>query len=47
MREVAPGWDKCFLAARYKEWMAGRERPKRPHAAFLGWVKKFTKGNPP
>lgn len=47
VRSVAPGWDKYFLAARYTEWMKGREHPAHPDAAFLGWVKRFTKGKPP
>ena len=47
VRTVAPGWDKYFLAARYTEWMKGREHPKNPDAAFLGWAKRFTKGKAP
>lgn len=47
VRSVAPGWDKYFLAARYQEWMKGREHPKSPDAAFLGWAKRFTKGKAP
>lgn len=47
VRSIAPGWDKYFLAARYQEWMNGKERPKHPDAAFLGWVKRFTKGKAP
>lgn len=47
VRSVAPGWDKYFLAARYQEWMKGREHPKNPDAAFLGWAKRFTKGKAP
>lgn len=47
VRSVAPGWDKYFLAARYTEWMKGREHPKNPDAAFLGWAKRFTKGKSP
>lgn len=47
VRSIAPGWDKYFLAARYTEWMKGRERPTHPDAAFLGWVKRFTKGKAP
>ncbi|MBX9842573.1 MAG: hypothetical protein K2Z80_12270 [Xanthobacteraceae bacterium] len=46
VRTVAPGWDKYFLAARYTEWMKGREHPTNPDAAFLGWAKRFTKGKP-
>ena len=46
VREVAPGWDKYYLAARYTEWMKGKAHPQKPDAAFLGWCKKFTKGKP-
>lgn len=46
VREVAPGWDKYYLAARYTEWMKDKAHPQKPDAAFLGWCKKFTKGKP-
>ena len=45
--EIAPGWDKHVLAAMYLEYVnneLGGERPRSRDAAFLGWVKKFTKG---
>lgn len=46
--DIAPGWDKYFLEAAYKEWVAGLgEMPRNADAAFLGWVKKFTKGKQP
>ena len=45
---IAPGWDKHFLLATYKKWVAGLgEMPRNPDAAFLGWVKKFTKDKRP
>jgi hypothetical protein len=45
---LAPGWDKHFLVATYKKWVAGLgEMPRNADAAFLGWVKKFTKGKRP
>ena len=45
---IAPGWDKHFLLTTYKNWVAGLgETPRNPDAAFLGWVKKFTKGKRP
>ncbi len=47
VRAVAPGWDRQFLAARYREWMSGKDFPNNPDAAFLGWCKKFTKGKRP
>ena len=46
--EIAPGWDKYGLAERYKEWVVALgEMPRNADAAFLGWVKKFTKGKRP
>ena len=47
---IAPGWDKYQLAATYVEYVnaeLGGERPRHRDAAFLGWVRKFTKGKPP
>lgn len=46
--DIAPGWDKYYLEAVYKEWVAGLgEMPRNADAAFLGWVRKFTKGKRP
>lgn len=48
--EIAPGKDKYGLAAMYVDYVnnaLGSERPRNRDAAFLGWVKKFTKGKPP
>jgi hypothetical protein len=45
---IAPGWDKHALRAKYEAWVfVKREMPRSPDAAFLGWVKKFTKGKRP
>ncbi len=45
---IAPGWDKHFLMATYKAWVAKKgEMPRNPDAAFLGWVKNFTRGKRP
>lgn len=45
---IAPGWDKHFLMATYKKLVASLgEMPRNPDAAFLGRVKKFTKGKRP
>jgi len=30
-----------------KEWRAGKPEPQDLDKAFLGWVRKFTKGKPP
>ncbi len=48
VRSIAPGWDKYFLEAQYKAWVKTlAEPPRHPERAFLGWVKKFTKGRAP
>lgn len=45
---IAPGWDKYALADRYRAWVADLgEMPRNADAAFLGWVRKFTKGKRP
>jgi hypothetical protein len=41
--EIAPGWDRQILVARFREWSKGREPPDNPHGAFLGLAKKFAK----
>jgi hypothetical protein len=48
VREVAPGWDKYYLEAAYKEFVSRLgEMPRNPDRAFLGWARKFTKGKRP
>lgn len=44
---VAPGWDQHKLIEIYNDWQRGKERPSVPQAAFLGWARKFTKGQLP
>jgi hypothetical protein len=47
---IAPGWDKHHLAATYIAYVNSElrgERPRHRDAAFLGWVRKFTKGKRP
>jgi hypothetical protein len=45
---IAPGWDKYYLEAQYKAWVKTLDEPPRhPERAFLGWVRKFTKGRRP
>jgi len=44
VRAIAPSWDRQALLARYKEWSKGKVPTRNPHGAFLGWVKRFTKG---
>jgi hypothetical protein len=46
--DLAPGWDKHYLEAVYKDWVAGKgDMPRHADAAFLGWVRKYTKGKRP
>jgi Plasmid encoded RepA protein len=48
VREVAPGWCKYSLENQYKEWSNKQaEQPRDIDAAFIGWVKRFTKGKRP
>lgn len=47
VREIAPGWDRQWLLHTYKTWRAGKPEPDDPDRAFLGWVRKFTKGKRP
>jgi len=44
LQTLAPGWDRQALLAQYREWSKGKAAPNNPHGAFLGWVKRFTKG---
>jgi len=45
--QIAPGWDQHMLIEKYNAWREGQAPQKYPDAAFLGWAKKFTKGNRP
>ena len=47
LRTIAPGWDRQGLVARYRTWSKGRTPADNPHGAFVGWVKRFTKGKAP
>jgi len=47
LRSLAPGWDRQNLLATYREWSQGKAAADNPHGAFLGWVKRFTKGQAP
>ena len=47
VRELAPGWDRQALLAKYREWCKGKEPAANPHGAFLGWVKQFAKKKSP
>jgi hypothetical protein len=41
---LAPGSDRQALLAQYRQWSQGKAAPDNPHGAFIGWVKRFTKG---
>jgi uncharacterized protein YdaU (DUF1376 family) len=45
---IAPGWDRQML---HRKWLTFNDDDishiRNPDSAFLAWVKKFTKGNPP
>ena len=47
-KKVAPGWDVYFLEQEWREWVADKERPKDPDAAFIGFCKQrfHKKGRP-
>jgi hypothetical protein len=47
VRRIAPGWDINALAEKFRVYWKGKQPPKNPHGAFIGWVPKFTKGAPP
>jgi len=35
---------QASLARAVSEWVKGKVPARNPHGAFLGWVKRFTKG---
>jgi hypothetical protein len=46
VRTIAPGWDRQALLRKFLAW-PGSSTAENMDAAFLGWVKKFTKGKAP
>ena len=44
VRHIAPGWDRQFLLRKFTDW-GGSHKAKNIDAAFLGWVRAFTKGS--
>jgi hypothetical protein len=46
VRAVAPGWDRQMLLRKFLAW-SGSKEARDMDAAFLGWVKSFTKGKAP
>lgn len=45
VRTAAPGWDRQFLLRKFMDWEGSRSAANMD-AAFLGWVRAFTKGRP-
>jgi hypothetical protein len=39
-KRAAPGWDVYYLESEWWEWIAGREKPKNPDAAFAAFCRK-------
>lgn len=39
-KKVAPGWDVYALEQDWREWIADKEAPKNPDAAFIGFCKQ-------
>jgi hypothetical protein len=46
VRELAPRWDRQALLRKFLDW-PGSKTAENMDAAFLGWVKSFTKGKAP
>jgi hypothetical protein len=46
LRTIAPGWDRQALIADFNAWKKGKAAAANPDGAFIGWVKKVTKGKP-
>jgi hypothetical protein len=44
--EIASGWDRQALLAKFHAW-PGSKKARDMDAAFLAWVRSFTKGMPP
>ena len=46
-KQVAPGWDVYELERQWREWIAKKELPQKPDAAFIAFCrKKALRGNP-
>jgi hypothetical protein len=39
-KRAAPGWDVYYLEREWREWIAGREKPNSPDAAFIAFCSK-------
>jgi hypothetical protein len=44
-KSVAPGWDVYVLENEWREWIADKELPTNPDAAFIGFCKQRYKNN--
>jgi len=47
IRRLAPSWDKYALFRMFDAHFEGRGEIRNHHAAFFGWLRRFTKGQPP
>ncbi|KAB2917780.1 MAG: hypothetical protein F9K29_09020 [Hyphomicrobiaceae bacterium] len=48
VRQVAPGWDRQALLARFLDWNNDNlTHLNSPDAAFVAWAQRFTRGRPP
>jgi len=45
--DLAPGWDKYYLEAAYRDYFADKDPAKNEDARFLAWVPSFVKGRKP
>jgi hypothetical protein len=39
-KRAAPGWDVYHLEREWREWIANKEKPKNPDAAFIAFCRK-------
>jgi hypothetical protein len=46
VRDIAPGWDRQALLKKFLNW-PGSGNARDLDAAFLGWARKFTRGQDP
>jgi Initiator Replication protein len=47
LTKIAPGWDRQALIAQFNGWKSRKGVATNPDGAFIGWVKKITKGKTP
>jgi hypothetical protein len=39
-KRAAPGWDVYYLEQEWRDWLAKKERPENPGAAFVAFCHK-------